>query len=65
MDVLQGSAAGDANDVLGDDLTPFLDGELGDGTLDIHENIQNAFDFNAEDINDPPLIDSGEECAGR
>jgi len=65
MGVLEGSAVGDVNDVLGDDLTPFLDGELGHGILDIHENFQNAFDMNAEDINDSPLIDSEEESAGR
>lgn len=60
MEILQGSAdvdaTGDANDVLGDDLTPVLDGELGDGNIDIQENIQNTFDTNAEDANEDSLV---------
>lgn len=50
--------AGDVNDALGTDLGFVFDGELGDGDIDIHDNVENTFiDSNIgedDDVQRPP-----------
>ena len=58
-------AVGDVNAALGpdSDLSFVFDGELGDGSMDIHDNVENTFvenNLDEEDLVDRPAIESGE-----
>lgn len=56
-------AAEDVVDALGLDLPFDFDGDLGDGSIDIHDNVENTFvenNLDEEDVVDRPAIESDE-----
>lgn len=61
-DALAVEVAGDVNAALGPDLAFVFDGELGDGSIDIHDNVENTFvDINiAEEVLERPPIEMEE-----